>query len=539
MKILIISIASIFLSACNKKEAPKPPAADPCFYNGVDTCALNAALKLNIRLNEERQVIHSFGSSDAWTTKFIGNWSDVSKRNRIADYLFSLDTLTNGSPIGIGLSQWRFYIGAGSLEQGAASGIPDEWRREECFLNPNGTYDWSKQSGAQWFLNAAKARNVRYFTGFSCSPPVQMTKDGRAHGAGGTTLNIATGKLPDFATFLRTVSARFNFDYISPFNEPQWNWGASPSQEGTAATNTEIAALTRLLGTQLQTNAVNTKIVIGEAAQLNHMTEPYGTDRGDQVYNWFSSASPNFVGNVPNMEKVITGHSYFTTCPDNNLINVRTALHNKRNSIDASLGIWQTEFGILMDICGKYNGYPKNTGIDYGLYVEKVIHHDLTFANVSSWSWWLSVSPYDYSDALVYVTDPTGNINITNSKNDGIVSDSKQLWCMGNFSRFVRPGMKRVNASISGIDDLNAANSFMVSAYKDEATKKIVFVIINMNSNSKKFTIDGLGTSINLVGNRLDTYTTTGSKNLAKSSVSANNITIEGKSVTTLIGTYN
>ena len=152
--------------------------------------------------------------------------------------------------------------------------------------------------------------------------------------------------------------------------------------------------------------------------------------------------------------------------------------------------------------------------------------------------WWLAVSPYDYSDALVYINDPTGNINVNNCKTDGTVSDSKQLWCMGNFSRFIRPGMKRVAANINGIDDATAAGSFMVSSYKDAVTKKVVLVIINMTSNSKKFTLDGLGTSINITGNKFDTYTTNASKSLFRSVSAADNINIEAKSVITLTGTY-
>lgn len=540
MTTFISFLLALLTLACNKKEAPKPPPADPCYYNGVDTCALNATTKITIGLSDERQTIHSFGASDCWTTKFYGKWADVSKKDKIADYLFSTDTLANGAPKGIGLSMWRFYIGAGSFEQGAASGIPDEWRREESFLTAAGTYDWTKQQGGQWFLNAARSRNVPYIHGFAISPPVQMTMDQLAHGGGRTSFNLQAGKMPDYADFLTNVSAHFNFNYLSPFNEPQWNWGgANASQEGSAATNAEISQFTRILGPRLQSAAPQTKIVIGEAAQLNFMTEPYGGDRGDQIYNWFNAASPNYIGNVPNLEKVISGHSYFTTCPDNNLINVRTALANKRNGVDATLGLWQTEFGILMDICGKYNGYPRNTGIEYGLYVAKVIHHDLAFANMSSWSWWLAISPYDYSDALVYINDPSGNINVGNTKTDGIVLDSKQLWCMGNYSRFVRPGMKRISAAIDGIDDLNAANSFMVSSYKDAATKKIVTVIVNMGSTSKKFSLEGSGSAISIVNNRFDTYTTTATKNLARSVTPANNINVEAKSVTTLVGYYN
>lgn len=534
--ILFYCCISLESLGCNKKQAAITPSPDPCYYNGVDTCLLNVKTKIQVDIFQEKQTIHSFGASDCWTAKFIGKWADESKKNQVADYLFSTDTSGDGSPKGIGLTMWRFNIGAGSFEQGSASAIPDEWRREECFLNNTGAYDWTKEAGGQWFLNAAKTRNVKYTVGFTVSPPVYMTKDGLAHGAGGKTLNLKTGLMPDFAKFLSTVSAHFNFDYLSPVNEPQWNWGASPSQEGSAATNTEIADITKLLGPALQSAGVKTKLVVGEAAQWNFITAPYDSGRGDQATEWFSSGSPNFIGNVSNVEKVISGHGYFTTCPNDFLINTRTAVSNKAKAVDPGLQLWQTEFGILGDICGAYNGYPRNTSIDYGLYVAKCIHHDLVFANVSSWSWWLAMSPYDYSDALVYINDANGNINTDNTKNSGIVLDSKQLWCMGNFSRFIRPGMKRIAAGISGVDDLTSANSVMVSAYKDEIAKKLVMVIINLTGQARKFTIDGSGFSI--PGNIVDAYTTSGNKSLKHSSATSDNIIAEARSVTTLVSTY-
>jgi len=527
-----------FLSlGCNKKSAPSP---NPCYYNGADTCLANAPLKLTIDLTVEKQTIHSFGASDCWSAKFIGKWADINKKNQVADYLFSTDTLPDGSPRGIGLSLWRFNIGAGSYEQGAASGIPDEWRREECFLQPDGSYDWNKQAGQQWFLSAAKSRNVKYTLGFAVSAPVSITKDGRAHGSGGNSFNIATGKMTDYARFLTAVAGHFKFDYISPFNEPQWNWGSgSPSQEGSAATNTEISTLVKMLGPQMAAGGIASKIVVGEAAQLNFFTDPYDNYRGDQLNDWFNAGSGNYIGTTPQVEQVVSGHGYFTTCPDNNLISLRKALWDKKNQVNPALNIWQTEFGILGDICGKYNGYPRNTSIDYGLYVAKIIHHDLVFAQVSSWQWWLAMGPYDYSDALVCISDPNGSVNPDNSKTSGVVSDSKQLWCMGNFSRFIRPGMKRVIAAMNGMDEITAAGSLMVSAYKDAGTKNIVIVIVNTSNSSRKIILDGAISAAAIKGNRFDTYTTTASKSLGRATTAADNIMVEAMSVTTFAGYYN
>lgn len=537
-----VLLALVLFISCNKSKNIGPNSdPDPCFDKGIDTC--NAVKpKIIISLNDEKQVIDNFGASDGWSTKFVGNWANNTKKNLIADYLFSLDTNSNGSPKGIGLSLWRFQIGSGSTEQGASSTIPDEWRRSECFLAPNGTYNWQKQSGQQWFLEAAKARGLNNFLAFVLSPPVQFTVNNKATGLANSQYNLNPVHTNNFADFLVNVVQHFNglgynFKYLSPFNEPQYDWGSSGTpQEGSGATNSFMASFIKLLGPKL--NAVNspTNIAFGEAASWNY-SYAEGDNRGNQINQFFNPNSSNYIGNTPKVENIFSAHSYFTTCPDASLINFRNEALNARNRTSTNLKLWQTEFGILMDICGKYNGFPRNIGIDYGLYVAKVMHHDLAVANVSAWHWWLAVSPYDYSDALVYINDPNGGFDLNASKTDGIVLDSKQLWCMGNYSRFVRPGMKRVGASLSTVTNSNvAAATQMISAYKDSATKKFVIVIVNMEASLKNFTFDT--TNVELLSNKLSMYTTSDARNLFKSTVDANNITIPGKSVVTIVGNY-
>ncbi|HVW59571.1 MAG TPA: glycoside hydrolase, partial [Puia sp.] len=222
---------------------------------------------LQVNLANTHQTIHSFGASDSWSAKFMGSWASLSKKNQIADYLFSMDVDSGGNPKGIGLSLWRFNIGAGSYEQGDTSGIADVYRREECFLNPDGTYDWNKQQGQQWFLNAAKQRGVKYLLGFAVSPPVYMTSNGKAYGTGTPQFNLSASRYQAYADFLVEVCRHFQststpLDYVSPVNEPQWNWGSSNNQEGTAASNTDIANLVKVLGPDLQTNGVNTHVIV-------------------------------------------------------------------------------------------------------------------------------------------------------------------------------------------------------------------------------------------------------------------------------------
>src|SRR5690242_14807210 len=126
---MLLWLLLVGLLACGKKGSDDPgsnPPPNKCIYLGVDTCQQKPKTTITVNLNDVKQTIHSFGASDCWTAKFIGKWADVQKKNQIADYLFSTDTLQDGTPKGIGLSLWRFNIGGGSYEQGGLSNISDE-----------------------------------------------------------------------------------------------------------------------------------------------------------------------------------------------------------------------------------------------------------------------------------------------------------------------------------------------------------------------------------------------------------------------------
>jgi O-glycosyl hydrolase len=532
---IFFAILSLALG-CKKGASSFPPT------NVTDTGQQKVTLQVN--LAGTHQTIHSFGASDAWSSKFVGNWANLAKKNQIADYLFSMDMDSAGNPKGIGLSLWRFNIGAGSYEQGDSSGITDDYRREECFQNPDGTYNWNKQQGQQWFLNAAKQRGVKYLLGFAASPPVYMTTNAKAYGTGSPQFNLAPSRFGNYADFLVQVCKHFQgtstpLDYISPVNEPQWNWGASNNQEGTAASNTDIANVVKILGPDLQANGVNTHVVTGEAGQVTFLNTPTSDNRGDQVNQWFNPSDSNYIGNTPDVDNTISYHSYFTTCPDSTLVQDRQAVHTSAVNVSSSLQLWMTEVGVLGDICGVLNGYPRSTGIDYGLYVAKVIHNDLAIANTSSWQWWLGINPYNYSDGLVYINAPSGAMDPESSKTDGLVSDSKQLWCMGNYSRFVRPGMVRVDAVLNNqTDPVFAAGDIMVSAYIDPIGKTLVVVIVNTRTSSSVISLGGLGGSANLTGSNFTAYVTSSTRNLQKSSMATNNIQLDARSVTTLTANY-
>jgi O-glycosyl hydrolase len=418
------------------------------------------------------QTIHNFGASDAWSCQFVGNWPDEQK-NRVADLLFSLEEKEDGSPEGIGLSCWRFNIGAGSAEQKGDTKIGDPWRRTECFLQPDGNYNWNKQNGQRWFLWAAKARGVESFIGFVNSPPVWLTKNDRANSDGGNAMNLSKENLPKYSEFLVNVTKNIQrkdgilFNYISPVNEPQWDWEGG--QEGSPWTNVEIAKLCRILGNDLKKAGLETKISITEAGLLTHLFDR-GNDskRGFQIKEFFSPESENYVGDIPNMAHKISGHSYYTVRTDTILNEVRKRLNKEIQNTDSDLEFWMSEYCVLGGN-GVLKGGGRDLGMETALFVANIIHSDLTVANASAWQWWLAVSPYDFKDGLVY---------IDKSETGGNIYESKLLWALGNYSRFIRPGAKRVFTEAGNDQDLK------ISAWQNK-NGDIVVVVINRSNSFK------------------------------------------------------
>ena len=512
-KLLLTLLAGFLSVSCSgdnvQERDTTPAAANP--------------ITITIDLAKTHQTISHFGGSDAWACQFVGNWPDA-KRNGIADLLFSKDTLANGQPKGIALSLWRFNIGAGTAEQGASSDIKDEWRRAESFMNADGTYDWNKQAGQMWFLNAAKQRGVNEFLVFPNSPPVQLTVNKKGYANNGKP-NLAADNFGRYADFMAEVVAGIqkktgvSINYLSPVNEPQWDW-SDAGQEGTPFYNNEVAGIVRSLSAALLKKNLNTKIDVAEAGQIDYLTSDFNKQgRGNQIYAFFNPASADYIGNLPNVSKVISGHSYFTTSPYASAAQKRTELANAVNAVPG-LQYWMSEYCILGDNEGEIKGNGKDLGIDAALYVAKVIHNDLVNANASAWHWWTSISAYNYKDGLVY---------IDKNKTDGAYQSSKILWTLGNYSRFVRPGATRVEAATPAD---NAG--LLISSYQN-AGNELVTVIVNEKASKAQIALEPKGFKLT----NLKMYSTSANADLKPVSVNAAEklISIDERSVLTIVGT--
>jgi hypothetical protein len=238
---------------------------------------------------------------------------------------------------------------------------------------------------------------------------------------------------------------------------------------------------------------------------------------------------------------LFSGHSYFTTWPVEKLINERASVRQKLDEVNPSIAFWQSEFCILEENDDINSGQDRDLGMPTALYVARVIHHDLVLTNSATWHWWTAITQVNYKDGLIYLDN--GHEGITDHQHpdnkalqfDGRLHDSKLMWAMGNYSRFVRPGMIRVEAIIEGSEaPQKEAESLMVSAYKNTTTNQLVLVAVNYSQQLQSFNLSNKRD----FDNEVKTYTTSETANLQFSQTKINQLSLPAQSVKTFVFNY-
>ena len=477
----------------------------------------------------------NIGASGCWFSEGIGKYWPSEKKERIAELLFSQKADKQGQPLGIGLSAWRFNIGAGTFEQGDSSGIKDFRRRTECFLNPDGTYDWSKQAGYCFFLQKAHDYGVTDLIAFSNSPPVQFTKNGLGFKTERDfKANLKDDSYDAYTLFLTNVIKHFDkqglhFNYISPVNEPQWDWSHADKkgdQEGSPWKNNEIFRVTKSLNTALDKARLSTKILITEAAKLTYL---YGDTTGTshQIQDFFKAGGTNNVNKLSHVPKLIGGHSYFTETNDSTLRAIRSILADTVKKY--GIKYWQTEYSMLAD--GYKDGMKgRRTAMDCALFLAKVIHTDISVGNATAWQFWNAYEPGNAAfDTRYYLIALKAQPDFK----DGEFTATKNLWALGSYSRFVRPGMKRMITSINNTASINSDN-LLVTAFTDN--KQLIIVSINYDTKDVVLKLNVTNNKRNFI--KQTRYLTADSPNLnmAPSTVQAygQQIVLPARSISTI-----
>jgi O-glycosyl hydrolase len=322
---------------------------------------------------------------------------------------------------------------------------------------------------------------------FINTPPVNLTKNGRGFKTEKDyTCNLREDKYGDYAKFLTTVLCHFeyeglSFNFISPVNEPQWDWSNKPgemNQEGTPWHNKDIFRITAALDSTILAAGLRTRILLTEAATLKHLYGERGY-AGSQIREFFSDGSPLNVRQFKSVHPIVAGHSYFTDDGDSNRINIRRKVRDTAAAY--RIPFWQSEYSMLG------NGYREGKkgripAMDCALFLAKMIHTDLTVANATAWQLWNAYEPGSAEfDTRYYLIA----LNSNDSNTVGTFKVTKNLWAFGHFSRFIRPGMTRINVSANdGLSEEAASQDLMSSAYL-KTDGGIVMVLINYSDKVK------------------------------------------------------
>lgn len=447
----------------------------------------------------ECQPIDGFGASDAWSFWQIGTW-DESLQTKVADWLFSSEVDAQGNPKGIALSIWRFNAGAGSASQGDSAKINRDTRTDYFY----------KQVGQRRFLRLAKERGVPTFLAFFNTPPVHLTINGLGTNTGrGGTLNLRDDCYDDFAHYTADMIQAaeredgIHFDYVCPVNEPDghWNW-QGPKQEGSPATNREIARLAREFNKEFLSRNITTKILVNESSDYRCMFGEYqaGWERANEIQAfWNPDSASTYVGNLPCVARIMAGHSYWTNTPilkpadkryeQIGLYGYRKRIADEFNKLKDKPVFWQTELCIMSNDDEIHGGGGFDFTMEEALYVARVMHYDLTVANAQSWQWWRAAGG-NYKDGLIrmYVKgERIGRRGEQKRVEENSVRDSKLMWTLGNFSRFVRPGAVRLD--VKGDMQIDGT---MLTAYRN-TDGKVAIVAINYSKKDASVNLKGTG----------------------------------------------
>jgi O-glycosyl hydrolase len=432
---ILVLIPLIFLMSCasENNSLSQEPGGDISTQIPTDG-------EITVNVHEKHQTVHGFGTSGAWWAQDVGGW-EHEVRDHIIQLLFDQQE-------GIGLSIYRYNIGGGDGES-----IPDKWRRAETFEVVQGEYDWNRDTNAIWILKAAHAAGVEHFVAFAVSPPARMTVSGRTNADAENQSNLPPEMYAQFAQYLVDVTRHLQEDegipigWLSPINEPQWDWLMQSGQEGCHYEPKEVAAMTKELIRAIQENKLNVKISVFEAGEWWNSTQDYIDPLlGDPEI-------------APYLDH-LSIHSYWSNTKDKE----RLIAYLDKNYPNTAVEMTEwTEMEQGRDVY-----------MDSALVLANIIHEDLTIGRVESWQYWIAVSKYNFHDGLIYV-----------ALNDHEITETKRLWTMGNYSRYIRPGFQRIEAK-SSLDQVKT------TVFQSPDEDQFILVVINNDETKQTLRINGI-----------------------------------------------
>ncbi|MFI7700203.1 glycoside hydrolase [Nonomuraea sp. NPDC049480] len=416
------------------------------------------AITVNERV--KHQEIDGFGISQAFRRNELLKALSETQQREILDLWFDREK-------GAGMSILRLGIGS------SPAGSPYDHMVSIQPENPGGPdappkYVWDGDDNSQvWVAKEAKAYGVKRFFADAWSAPGYM-KDNGDDKNGGQLLPEWQRAYANYLVAYTKFYAKegIKITDLGFTNEPDW----TATYASMRFTPEQAAQFVKVLGPI----ARNVKLVCCDS---------FGWDQA-KAYTAAIEADPE----ARRWVKTHTGHTYASP--------VNGPLPTSRNT-------WMSEWNP--------NGNTWNTAWDDGsgydgLTIAQAIHDALTVGNVSAYVYWLGASRGS-TRAFMQIDDTAKTYSV-----------SKRLWAMAAYSRFIRPGAVRLEASA-------ADPALKVSAFRNPDGSRVIEVL---NTGTAPVTWKG-------VNGRATAYVTNTGNSLTPSAVAGRTVTLQPRALTTIV----
>jgi glucosylceramidase len=422
----------------------------------------NPAAPPAITVNEHvrHQEIDGFGISQAFRRNELLKALSETQQREILDLWFDREK-------GAGMSILRLGIGS------SPAGSPYDHMVSIQPENPGGPdappkYVWNGDDNSQvWVAKEAKAYGVKRFFADAWSAPGYM-KDNGDDKNGGTLLPEWQRAYANYLVAYTKFYAKegIKITDLGFTNEPDW----TATYASMRFTPQQAAEFVKVLGPI----AKNVKLVCCDSFGWNEA----------KAYTAAIEADPE----ARRWVKTHTGHTYASP--------VDAPLPTSRKT-------WMSEWNP--------NGNTWNTAWDDGsgsdgMAIARAVHDALTLGDVSAYIYWLGASRGS-TRAFMQIDDTAKTYSV-----------SKRLWAMAGYSRFIRPGAVRLEASA-------ADPALKVSAFRNPDGSRVIVAL-----NTGTAAVEWRG-----VRGRATAYLTDNDHSLAPSPVTGRAVTLQPRAMTTIV----
>ena len=389
--------------------------------------------------NDWQQTIDGFGASAAFHQARNLQTFPGRAREKVLDLLFST---THGA----GLSITRNIVGDGGvIEDGSIWGKP--FNGPTPSIEPSqGVWNWKGDEEQIWFMREAMRRGCMRHLSTAWSPPAWMKDNDSVIHGGRVKPEFHRAYAEYLSAYVRGYKARHGIDIyaVSPTNEPDIN----QTYSSCLWSGEELRTLVRdHIAPVFARDKVKAKLLLGEHSHWRE--DPFAP----------SLADPGAVGRVD----ICAAHAY----TDRGWTAIAYRSGDFPLARAAGKPIWQTEVS---------SAGPNDTSIDEALLWAQLLHTHIVENQVSAWFYWWAVAYGSRRGSLI-------DLDLEKKQ----YTTAKRLFVIGNYSRFVRPGFRRVGSQSQPLPGV------WLAAFRHPREARFVAVVINENERPMPLSLPAPG----------------------------------------------